>query len=399
LSNYEKCIEFGAENNEHYIFSCYNLGLLYLKKRTGENETQQRAGVEKYLTEAAHAGDKDAQRDLAIYYLKSPNYLNRLQYLCATTQSTYEENLVKPLKYKHQLALQLLQKAANQNDGEAMRILAMLTLYQHKSFNLKMIGDCIELLQKAHDASDISKKSQIDIKNILCAFKVLAAGGVIELKSDEITLVTEEEIQDLKQRLEEIPEYASLLNESQTEEDESDGEDTSFSYSNIEQIVEAKEEKKQIIEVKESKEPVKEIKIDAPHGTLKKTSALRKEGKKPNINNTQATTSTTTTSTTNISISSDSEQEPLSNKERKLQEGLKKKGMKWRKVMKLMNLAIKVAGEGSMQPGKGSGTAIQVGESKINVHKPHGRNSTNTEAGRMKSLGAVMSPNNESKRL
>ncbi|MGV8948864.1 MAG: tetratricopeptide repeat protein [Candidatus Paracaedibacter sp.] len=393
--NFEKSIEFGAENNKHYIFSCYNLGLLYLKKRIGENETQQRAGVEKHLTKAANAGDKDAQRDLALYYVKNPNALNNLQYLFATTQSNHGEKLASPLKNKHELARQLLQQAANQNDGEAMRILAMLSLFQQKSLNLETMGSCIKLLQKAYEASDISEESQINIKNILCAFKVLASDGVIELKSDEITLVTEDEIQGLKQRLEKAPEYAVLLNDSQTEEDESDEEDTSFSYSDIEQIVETKEKKKEIMEAKETKELTKELKIDAPHDTRKKPNVTRKKEKNSNINNT--ITASSISSTANLSISWDSEQEPLSNKERKLREGSEKKNVKWRKVMKLMNLAIKVAGEGSIQPGKGSGTAIQVGERKTNVHKPHGRNSTNTEAGRMKSLGKVMNSNKSNK--
>ena len=389
--NFEKSIGFGAENNKHYIFSCYNLGLLYLKKRIGENEMQQRAGVEKYLTEAANAGDKDAQRDLALYYVKNPKALNNLQYLFATTQSNYGEKLISPLKYKPELARQLLRQAANQNDGEAMRILAMLSLYQQKSLNLETMGSCIKSLQKAYEASDISEESQINIKNILCAFKVLADDGVIELKSDEITLVTEDEIQDLKQRLEKVPEYAVLLNESHTEEDESDEEDTSFSYSDLEQIIEMKEQKEEIIEVKETKELINELKIDAPHNTRKKPNMTRKREKRSNNNNNQTTTTTTFTAIS--PISSDSEQEPLSNKERKLREGSEKKNVKWRKVMKLMNLAFKVAGEGSMQPGKGSGTAIQVGERKTNVHKPHGRNSTNTEAGRMKSLSKVMNSN------
>lgn len=377
--NFEKCIEFGAENNKHYILSCYNLGLLYLKKRIGENETQQRAGVEKYLTEAANAGDKDAQKDLALYYVKNPKALNDLHYLFATTQSNYEEKLVSPLKYKPELARQLLQQAANQNDGESMRILAMLTLYQQKSLSPEKMGECVKLLQEAYNGLDITEKSQINIKNILCAFKVLASYGVIELTSDEITLVTEEEIKELKKRLEGIPEYAALLNSSQTEENDSDWEDTSSSDFDIEQI----------IEVKETKELSKEIKIDVPHDTLKKPNVKKKKGKRSNIKNTQ----TTTTSTANSPTSWDSEQEPLSNKKRKLREGSAKKNVKWRKVLKLMNLAIKIAGEGSMQPGKGSGIAIQVGGCKINIHKPHGRNSTNTEGGRMKSLGKVMNPN------
>jgi hypothetical protein len=144
----------------------------------------------------------------------------------------------------------------------------------------------------------------------------------------------------------------------------------------------------------------KEVKIDTPHDTRKKPNVTRekeKKRKKPTINNTQTTTSPISTAGVSTSSDSDHEQEPLSKNERKLREGSEKKNMKWRKVMKLMNLAIKVAGEGSMQPGKGSGTAIQVGERKTNVHKPHGRNSTNTEAGRMKSLGTVMNPNNTNK--
>ena len=202
--NFEKCIESGAENNKHYILSCYNLGLLYLKKRTGENETQQRAGVETYLKIAAEAGDKDAQRDLAIYYLKDITVKNsdHLQYFLAKTQSSYEENRVKPAKHNNTLALQLYKQAADQNDGEAMRCLAMLKLYQQKSFSPEKMGECVKLLQEAYNALDIPEKSQIDIKNILCAFKVLGINGTIDLKINEITLVSEEEIQDLMVRLE-----------------------------------------------------------------------------------------------------------------------------------------------------------------------------------------------------
>lgn len=253
-----------------------------MKKRTGENEIQQRAGIEKYLTEAAIAGDKDAQRDLAIYNLKQPKILKSdLPYLLAMTQSIQGEDLVSPLKPKHEFALQLLQKAANQNDGEAMRLLAMLTLYQQKSFNVETMSDCIELLQKAHGASDISEKSQIDIKNILCAFKVLASNGLIELKSDEITLVTEEEIQELKKRLEGIPEYANLLKEAQEEEDEGDQETMFFLHSSIEESTEAKEDKKEIVEIKETKELAKEVKTHTLHGTVKETRVLGKKEKNP----------------------------------------------------------------------------------------------------------------------
>ena len=403
--NFEKCIGFGAENNNFFHLSCYNLGLLYLKKRTGENEKQQRAGVEKYLTEAADSGDKDAQRDLAIYYLKDQwvSAKNELPYLLATTQSVYSEERIKPLKSNHNFALRLLQQATNQNDGEAMRMLAMLKLYQQKSFSLEIMDDCIELLQKAYAASDISEKSQENIKNILCAFKVLAEDGVIELKNDVITLVTETETQELKQRLEKVPAYTSLLNDSQTEEDESDWEEIIFLDSNSEQSTEAEEPKNEIIEVKETKELSKEVKIDTPHDTRKKTSTPKKKKKRSNNNTTPTTTTTTTTtSTANIPIlsDSDSEQEPSSRKERKLQKGLKKNNMKWRNVMKLFNLAFKVAGEVSMQPGKvsmqpgkGSVMHIQVGENEISMHKPHGRNSTNTDGGRMKSLGKVLNPN------
>ncbi|MEN8236553.1 MAG: hypothetical protein ABFQ95_03285 [Pseudomonadota bacterium] len=87
---------------------------------------------------------------------------------------------------------------------------------------------------------------------------------------------------------------------------------------------------------------------------------------------------------------------PLSNQEKRLQRKLNKMkggkgGTKWRKARKLINLAIKVAGEGSVQPGRGSGTNLNVGGRRTNIHRPHGRDSTRTDPGRMRSLQGLIS--------
>lgn len=415
--NFEKCIEHVPQNNKHYVLACYNLGLLYLYKRIGKSEQEQRQGVEKYLRESADLGDKDAQRDLAIYYSKEllifheqkgigkneqeqreaanrgdKKYIRILpgqtQHLLATLQHIYKVDRVKPLKPNMQFAKQLLHDAVRQNDAKALRALALIKLYQQKSFDKKVLQQSIQWLEQAYGSPELPENEQQDIKNILCALKVLAEQGVIELDAKAITKITDEEVAELKQRLEQMQEYTDLLKEIPTEEDTSDSEESTASEP---ETKEHSEPEKSAQEVKEENQEVQ-----------KSTPKVAKVEKKKEKDDDSTQTITTTTTSTKAAEEDLSEQESpriLSRKERRRQEALQKKNMKWRKVLKLMNIAIKEAGGGSVKagggsvkPGKGSGRNIQVGNRKTNVHKPHGRDSSNTEAGRLNSIRKVINP-------